>query len=773
MPQHVATYRAPSALLVLLAGLTLTLLPSSSSSSSSHAAELPTVEQVLDSGRDLWGESALKLPDGPSYEFFAPLLQPLRYCDAPFRHYPIALGAPNSPIKARLVSNGSAINALARQRNWIGETGTPVTFRVGRDMALFGAELKRLHGPAYEQGYLPVVKLGYEYDGYTYAEEVFVPFDEQASAHGIALVKLSVTSGPKDRKTKVEAQIEGYGVHKVAGGIVRDPDGKVLATFEPERWTYAPGRGTLAAELLPGESSVLAIYTKPADAAEAITPATYDAKRKACVEGWNGLLDRAAKFSTPEKIVNDAWRATVIANFMMLKNDEMRYSHGNQYDKLYIAEPADTVRALALYGQLDNAKAAVPPILTYTRKGLEYHQAALKCQMLAHVYFLTRDAEFVRSMRVLSETGRKPGWQTELDLLLTGREGKSGLFPPEKYAGDIEEHVYSLNSNSNGWRGLRDMSIVLEEIGEKELAKKAAASAAEFRKAVLAALDKSIFRDVDPPFVPLALFGAEKPYDRIYGVRLGSYWNIMSKYVLTSGVFPIDSDYADAIIHYAQQRGGLCMGMNRTSASFPAWWMDPRGINDLYGMRYSLALLERDEVDPALVGFYGKLAHGFTRDTFVGCEGASILPMYGDGRQMYLPPNSAANASYQQQLRYLMVQDWDTDDDGRHDTLRLAFGTPRRWLADGKVIAVERAPTGFGEVSYAVRSKLGEGKVEANVTTPRRAVPSKTLLRLRLPDGWKIDSAESGEKPLPVNGETLDISGLSGDVSVTAAVSKK
>src|SRR5687768_5239106 len=70
----------------------------------------PSMEEVLNSGPDLWGEASLKQPGGPSYEYFENLLPPMRYCDAPFRHYPITLGSPNSPIKARLVSNGSAIN---------------------------------------------------------------------------------------------------------------------------------------------------------------------------------------------------------------------------------------------------------------------------------------------------------------------------------------------------------------------------------------------------------------------------------------------------------------------------------------------------------------------------------------------------------------------------------------------------------------------------------------------------------------------------------------
>ena len=45
--------------------------------------------------------------------------------------------------------------------------------------------------------------------------------------------------------------------------------------------------------------------------------------------------------------------------------------------------------------------------------------------------------------------------------------------------------------------------------------------------------------------------------------------------------------------------------------------MDTRNIDDLYGVRFALLLLQRDEPDQALLSFYGRLAEGMTRDTFI------------------------------------------------------------------------------------------------------------------------------------------------------------
>src|SRR5438093_10002295 len=78
--------------------------------------QLPTPAEMAASPKDVWGEAARARPEGPSYEFFEDLLPPLRYVNTAFRHYPVVLCAPAAPVKARWVSNGSAINARAEKR---------------------------------------------------------------------------------------------------------------------------------------------------------------------------------------------------------------------------------------------------------------------------------------------------------------------------------------------------------------------------------------------------------------------------------------------------------------------------------------------------------------------------------------------------------------------------------------------------------------------------------------------------------------------------------
>src|SRR5207249_3600287 len=182
------------------------------------------------------------------------------------------------------------------------------------------------------------------------------------------------------------------------------------------------------------------------------------------------------------------------------------------------------------------------------------------------------------------------------------------------YCGDIHTLVYSLHSNGACWRGLRDFAAVLQDLGERAEAERLQKIAAEFRQTIIAATEKSEYKDPKPPFIPVALFGEEKPYETLTASMLGSYWNLIAPYMLGSGMFGPGSPRERAVIDYLQERGGICMGMIRFH-QHSGLFANEDALDDLYGLRYTIKLLQLDEVDRALVSFYGKLAQGLTRDT--------------------------------------------------------------------------------------------------------------------------------------------------------------
>ncbi len=721
----------------------------------------------------------MQQPNGASYEFFAPLLPPLRYVNADFRYYPIVLSAPNAPVKARLISNGSGLNLRGGARAW-NDVGTAVKFRVGPDEFLFGGLRDRLSEPTLAEGWLPIVEIRYRHPtpllqggkvplgaetpkipGEIYRLEAFAATEPALASNGVVYVKFDLAQGTNGTIT---VELEAKGPVKLEKGKLLDDQERLLALFDTN---WRSDRGRFVARLTSGKVATFALPTRPVagPAAAVLSKVDYADRRASCRRTWLDLVAQGMNVETPEPYVDKAWRHLLCQNFELIHGDRIHYSSGNQYDKLYESEGSDAALALLVWGFEKDMRQLMVPLFDFLRKDLECHQAGFKLNNLCRYYWQTRDASIVRELR--------PRWLKEAGRLTETRTNEFDLCPQGQYCGDISTMVYSLTVDAKGWRALHDLSAVLDEAGEKTEARRYAENAAKFRKAVLTAIDKSLSRQTTPPFVPVALYADEPVHDPITATRIGCYWNIVIGYVIGSGIFPRGSAEESWIPRYQEQHGGLCMGMLRAGGGF-AFWTSPYRINPLYGTRYALDTLRRDDPERALVSFYGMLAHGLTRNTFVGGEGCSLSPIDEGGRVIYCPPNSAANAHLLSMLRNLLVQDWDLNEDGEPDTLRLLFATPRRWLEEGKTIKVERAPTAFGAVSLNVQSRLSQGEVVAQVDLPNRNKPRTTLLRIRMPEGWRINSAKTDSQDLGVDERgTVDVSALKGRNTIRFAVAKE
>jgi pimeloyl-ACP methyl ester carboxylesterase len=155
-----------------------------------------------------------------------------------------------------------------------------------------------------------------------------------------------------------------------------------------------------------------------------------------------------------------------------------------------------------------------------------------------------------------------------------------------------------------------------------------------------------------------------------------------------------------------------------------------------------------------------------TPRTYVSGEAASLTPLDGRHfRSMYLPPNGASNAAFLETLRALLVHETRNARGAPHG-LELAFATPRPWLRPGKRIAVTRAATSFGPLSYSLERR--PDGIHATVEVPARR-PATLKLRLRLPRGTAIAGVTLGGRPFArVTGETIDLSGLRGKLELVA-----
>lgn len=738
----------------------------------------PSLPDVFASGRDLWGERAMQQANGASYEFFETLLPPPRYVNADFHYYPLVFSAPAAKVKARLISNGSGVNLRGGARSWK-DVGTPVVFRVGPDEFRFGELRERLSLPQLAEGWLPIYEITYRHPAPVQSEgavpinqkpstreqevyrlEAFVSTDPAIAEHAVVFVQFSLAAGTSGIVT---AQLDPPGGSRFESGRIIDAGGKPVV-WADRAWKWE--RDGLHAALQPGKTATLAIATQPpGDGVLAFDGSSYTRHRAITLQTWKEIVARAMQVDVPEPRINHAWRNLLVQNFMLRSDDRMLYSAGNQYEALYEAEGSDAALAMMNWGYEEEAKRMFVPLLDFLRKGLEHHQAGLKLHDVVRCWWQTRDKDWLTAMR--------PRWETELNRLLNNRTGPDGLLPKERYCGDIATPVHSLSVESKAWRALRDLPPMLRAIGDEGLAARVARAEGELKPRLMDVVTRSMRQETTPPFIPNALLADEHLHDPITATRIGSYWNLVINFTIGSRIFPPGSKQERWIPEYLEEHGGLCMGMVRAGGTAHGFWTGPERINPLYGTRYVVDTLRRDDPERALVSFYGMLAQGFTRNTLVAGEGCTLTPVDEGGRFFYCPPNSTGNAHFLTMLRSLLVQDFDLDDDGEPETLRLLYGTSRRWLDDGKSLQVDRAPTAFGPVSVRIESHLKAGELRATVDLPTRNEPRRTWLRARVPEGWHVTAATIGDQSLRVDEQgTVDLTGQRGTAVVKFAVKR-
>jgi hypothetical protein len=211
--------------------------------------------------------------------------------------------------------------------------------------------------------------------------------------------------------------------------------------------------------------------------------------------------------------------------------------------------------------------------------------------------------------------------------------------------------------------------------------------------------------------------------------------------------------------------GSRFLGMPRTYAR-TVYGEAAAGLAQVYELGFSRFLADNDESDQEVLSLYGMLAGGMT-STYVSGEAVSLLPVDGRyDRSMFMPPNSGANASYLETLRLLLIHE-RRDPLGTPTGLDLAFATPRAWLADGKQIDVQNAPTTFGPVSFTL--ERSGSAIDGTLVVPAHA---HVRFRLRVPAGQRLLRVVIGSTPVRPNAEgTIDLGTRHGTIAVHATVS--
>jgi hypothetical protein len=174
------------------------------------------------------------------------------------------------------------------------------------------------------------------------------------------------------------------------------------------------------------------------------------------------------------------------------------------------------------------------------------------------------------------------------------------------------------------------------------------------------------------------------------------------------------------------------------------------------------AHLARHEGDAAARYLYATLNHATPLVTW--CEERGPEPgsanCTGDRQHLWTP------VAVVRALRDSLVME-------ESDTLQLALGTDRSWLAGGGPIAVEHAPTHFGPVSYRLAfdkaTSVVSGALTLDPDAPDRPRCARAILHVRLPGTLHLKSVDAGSgAALAADGESLQWDAPRGTVRFTA-----
>ena len=740
-----------------------------------------SVETALRSKPDVWGEALMRLPNGPTYDNIKDYLLPLRGVGSP------AGGAGNQltdsgvfyipmwDAQADTFAQSGALHVadgsqIATRRS----DGRRMTTFVGVDgRERYGLCEGALEEPALADGYLPVLQANYrDVDGVVYTQESFVAW-LPGTRTPASFVKLTAQRGTSSLRTAELRVVTGDSSLTDAGGSITG--GGNVVVYDGAGWTLENGTTLTSTVDLSSGATQTRYLVRPVDPAAPSTftadATTYAAALSGQRTAWNAKLAAGAGYSVPETRVMDAQRNLLIQTLQL----NWRYSYGNLYESYYQGESSSALQRLAEYGYADATRSGLQALLPLS-KGTAYPnwERGEKLSHAAAYWFLTGDTAFIRA-NTTTYAGLMDTMATQIAA------DPNGILPKEYEGGDIPTRIYGTHTQTVGWRGMRDMALVWSLIGETALAARYQPIAETFRRNLVAAINSSKVAVGSASFVPHDLLSGELPFDPVTATKVGSYWNLLHPYALGSGIFPAGSTEADDVWRYSREQGAVMLGLQRFNYYPTAIGsVVPNGLpgcktsgdDNVYMIERVRFLAANDKADELVLALYGKLAHGMTRKTFVGGEGHTIGPVPGEYfRSMYLPPTNSNADGFLVALREALVHVGESTT-GVPDRLWLAFSTPRGWLEEGKTVAVDRAPTPFGAVSYrAVSSITSARRVDVTATLPASSSLRELKLRLRLPSGTAISTVrETGSgRTVPFSGETLDLAGFTGTITLQVA----
>lgn len=295
-----------------------------------------------------------------------------------------------------------------------------------------------------------------------------------------------------------------------------------------------------------------------------------------------------------------------------------------------------------------------------------------------------------------------------------------------------------------GWREIAGVWRKLQLPGAQATASAWEQRADHLQAQLLKSIEANTRTDLTPPYVPLLpgskytfreAMANERPSEQQWSHRC--YTELLQADVLPD-------DKANAVIDTMRAYGATTIGV---VANVGRPNPGGRAILGFISYGYAQMLLRLGRIEEYILFLYAHRYHDHSRGSWTAGEVSGIS---GGGAIFCIPA---------QQTIPLLVRWMLVFEDSDKDQLHFGRAIPRDWVATGKPVAIERAPTRYGRVNYRLESSSDSTLLATISLPPSGKLPAELHVAFRAPLGKTVSS-------VTVNGEVGTLGGTHRDTAV-------
>jgi hypothetical protein len=292
-----------------------------------------------------------------------------------------------------------------------------------------------------------------------------------------------------------------------------------------------------------------------------------------------------------------------------------------------------------------------------------------------------------------------------------------------------------------GWRDIAATWRMLNPNGGETMARDWSRRSEQLQAALVRSIDANTRREMNPPYIgplPGTTFTFRESMEKQHPSEQGWPHRCYAE-LLQPGVIP--PEQANTIIDCMRAYGATTLGV---VANVERPHPDGRDILGFISYGYAHALLQLDRIEEYTLFLYAHRYHDHSRGSWTAGEVSGIT---GDGALFCIP----AQQTIPLLVRWMLVFE-DPDED------RLYFGRalPRDWIASGKPIGIEQAPTRWGRVDFRLVPR-GDNHLVATIALPDQGeLPKELQVSFRLPSSKTLKSLTANGRPVAPAGRLKD-----------------